>query len=43
MLTEGVAPPLSYTRVGSFIQDVDTGGSGGQKKLKLTIVIYRKQ
>lgn len=43
MLAEGVTPPANYTRVGSFIQDVDTGGSGSQKKIKLTIVIYRKQ
>ena len=43
MLQEGVVPPANYTRVGSFTQDVDTGLSGNQKKLKLAIVIYRKQ
>jgi len=43
MLPEGVAPPANYSRVGSFTQDVDTGPSGNQKKLKLTIVIFRKQ
>lgn len=42
MLQEGVAPPANYARVGSFIQDLDTGGSGRGKKLKLTIVVYRK-
>ena len=43
LMLEGQAPPPGYRRLGSFVEEaVDPDGRGGQRRFRLTIVIWQK-
>ena len=42
-MPDNVSPPAGYRRIGEFVEEaIDSDGRGGQRKFKMTIVIWQK-
>ncbi len=43
LMPEGLAAPAGYRRIGTFVEEaIDSDGRGGQRRFRMTIVIWQK-